>query len=519
MLDAFRNSSIVDGEAGGITQHIGAFVVPLAGGQQITFLDTPGHAAFSAMRERGSLCTDVVVLVVAADDGVMPQTEESIKFAAAAGVPMVVAINKCDKETIDISRTKQALLDAGVELEDAGGDIQSVEVSALKRMNLDKLQEAIMIAAEFQDLRAEDCGIAEGVIIEAQTELGKGPVATMLVRRGELKTGAVVVAGKALCRVRSLQDGTSARMKAAGPSVPVEITGWDTMPMVGDVVIEVPSEQRAREVVDYRQSLDDDVLMSGATKGRASEEREMESLRRDAASEVSELNLRFRATKTEMRKVMVAGANAALETGRPEYAVMIKADVVGSEEAICAVLQSMARPEVDLTIVSSGVGEVTPVDIERAEIANATIFQFNLPRNKTAEDMCDNANVKLSGYKVIYELMEEVEEQLKLLVPKQLVVVGKAVVKQLFTLTGARKAVVAGSSVTSGSVTVGLSARCLRDGEIVWDGSIAASAKSRHSLPCCESASARFMLTCTPLMTCIACEGLATVERSSDLCG
>ena len=271
------------------------------------------------------------------------------------------------------------------------------------------------------------------------------------------------------------------------PSVPVEITGWDTMPMVGDLVLEVPSEQRAREVIEYRQSMDDVALMSGATKVRASEESDLRSMRRDAAREVSELNLRRREAKSELRKNMVEGANAALETGRPEYAIMVKADVVGSEEAICAVLESMSRPEVDITIVSSGVGEVTPVDIERAEIANATIFQFNLPRNKIAEDMCDTANVKLRGYKVIYELMEEVEGQVKLLVPKQLVVVGKAVVKQKFTLTGSRKAVVAGSSVTSGTVTVGYSARCVRNGEVVWDGTIAALQRLKDQVTSVDS--------------------------------
>lgn len=333
LLDAFRDSSIVDGEAGGITQHIGAFVVDVDKQTTITFLDTPGHAAFSAMRERGALATDIVILVVAADDGVMPQTTESIKFAKSAEVPVVVAINKCDKENIDLDRIKNELMEAGLDLEDNGGDVQCVAVSALEKLNLSELLEAVTIAAEMADLQAEVVGPVEGIIIEAKTVKGKGPIATILVRRGTLKAGVHVVAGVSSCKVRALSSGERKVVKKAGPSEPVELSGWNGIPMVGDLVLEVENDQRAREVVDFRSNIEDASKMQGAKKTIRSSKRDartsriMENQKTKAVLEAR--RVRRREARHALREALVQEANETLSINEREVNILLKTDVVG----------------------------------------------------------------------------------------------------------------------------------------------------------------------------------------------
>ena len=354
LLDAIRQTNVVSGEAGGITQHIGAYQVTLPSGGKITFIDTPGHAAFTAMRARGAKVTDIVVLVVAADDGVMPQTVEAINHAKAAGVPMIVAINKIDKPQADPTRVKTDLLSQEVVVESMGGDTLEVPVSALKRTNLDKLLEAIHLQAEVLDLKANPDRTAEGIVIEAKLERGRGPVGTALVQRGTLHVGDIVVAGTAWGRVRALINDKGQNIAEAGPSVPVEILGFDSAPEAGDQVAVVENEARAREITDYRTRKRRETL--GAAGSKSTLEQMMQQLK---------------------------------EAGKKDFNLLIKGDVQGSVEAIMGALKKLGTDEVEARIVHSGVGGITESDIALASASKAVVIGFNVRANTQAKQAAD----------------------------------------------------------------------------------------------------------------------------------
>ncbi len=438
LLDAIRSTNVVSGEAGGITQHIGAYQVLTPSGDKVTFIDTPGHAAFTAMRARGAKVTDIVILVVAGDDGVMPQTVEAISHAKAAGVPIIVAINKMDKAQSDPQRVRTELLQHEIVVESLSGDTQDVLVSATKRMNLDKLLEAIQLQAEILDLKANVERPAEGAVIEAKLERGRGPVGTVLVQRGTLKVGDIIVAGQAWGRVRALIDDHGANTPTAGPSVPVEVLGFDSAPEAGDAFAVVESEARAREITDYR------IRKRRETLGSAGTPRTLEQMMQ---------NLKDAA-------------------GKQEFNLLLKGDVQGSVEAIIGSLAKVGNDEVMARIVHSGVGQITESDIALANASKTIVIGFNVRANAQAKHAAEQQGIEIRYYSIIYDLVDDVKSAMSgLLAPtKKENFLGYASIKQVFNITKVGK--VAGCMVTDGKVERGARVRLLRDKVVIHEGTL-----------------------------------------------
>ena len=430
LLDAIRGADVVSGEAGGITQHIGAYQVSLPDKSKVTFLDTPGHEAFSEMRARGANVTDIVILVVAADDGVMPQTIEAINHTKAAGVPMIVAINKIDKPDAKPQKVREELLQHEVIVEDMGGDVQDVEVSATKKTNLDKLLEAIQLQAEILEIKANPDRAAEGTVIEAKLDKGRGPLATVLVQRGTLRVGDVFVAGASSGKVRALVDDHGRQVKEAGPSVPVEVLGLSMVPSAGDPFTVVENEARAREVADYRQGVLDK--------------------RRTTSAPVTLENM---------------FANHASTT--KELPLVIKADVHGSVEAIVHSLNRLSTDEIKVRVLHSGVGAITESDVTLASASGAPIIGFNVRPNAKAREVAERSKVEFRYYDVIYHLTDWVKGAMAGELGPEIIetVVGRAEVKEVFPAGKKDKA--AGLLVLEGVIRKGLNARLTREDVIV----------------------------------------------------
>jgi translation initiation factor IF-2 len=439
LLDAIRSTEVAAGEAGGITQHIGAYQVTAPSGHKITFIDTPGHAAFTAMRARGAKVTDVVVLVVAADDGVMPQTVEAIHHAKAAKVPMIVAINKIDKPDAKPERVRTELLQHEVQVESLGGDVLDVEVSATKKLNLDRLLETLALQAELLDLKVDPNRPAEGTVIEAKLDRGRGPVATVLVQRGTLKPGDIVVAGAEWGRVRALISDTGKPLTAAGPSMPVEVLGFSGTPDAGDRLAVVDSESRAREVTDYRARQKRDKVAARATGLRGSLEQMMSQLKTD---------------------------------GRKEFPLVIKGDVQGSIEAITGALEKLGTSEVGARILYAGAGGITESDVTLAEAAGAAIIGFNVRAHKEAREAAERAGVEIRYYNIIYDLVDDVKKAMSGLLSPTLreTMLGNAVILEVFKVSKVGN--VAGCRVTDGTVERGANVRLIRDNVVVHEGKL-----------------------------------------------
>lgn len=437
LLDALRKTDVVAGEAGGITQHIGAYQVVLSGGAGITFLDTPGHAAFTQMRSRGADVTDIVVLVVAADDSVKDQTVEAINHAKAAQKPIVVAINKCDKPEANPDKVRQELLNYEIVTEDMGGETQAIEVSATTREGLDQLEEAILLQAELLELKANPDRAAEGVVVEAKLEKGRGPVATLLVQRGTLKKGDNFVAGAEWGRVRALVNDRGENVGEAGPSIPVEVLGLQGTPRAGDEVIVVDNEQRAREISEYRQERQREKEV--ASSGRASLESMLNQIKEGQASELP---------------------------------VVIKADVQGSLEAIQGALGQIGNEEVQPNILHAGVGGINESDITLAGASGAVVIAFNVRANGKAREMAKQDGVNIRYYSVIYNLIDDVKQALQgMLSPEaREEFIGYAEIRQVFSVTKVGK--VAGCRITEGVVKRGAGVRLLRDNKVIYEGSL-----------------------------------------------
>jgi translation initiation factor IF-2 len=439
LLDAMRASDVAASEAGGITQHIGAYQVELPLGAAITFVDTPGHEAFTAMRMRGASVTDIVVLVVAADDGVMPQTIEAIKHAKAAGAPIIVAINKIDKPDANPDRVRQELLSHEIVVEEMGGETQDVEVSATKRTGLDKLEEAILLQAEILDLKANPDRAAEGTVIESRLDRGRGPVATVLVQKGTLRQGDIVVAGAEWGRVRAMLDGKGKQMKQAGPSAPVEILGLAGVPVAGEPFVAVENEGRAREISEFRQR----------------------KLRDKAAG----VTAAARGTLDEMLARIQAGE-------QKEVAVVIKADMQGSSEAIQATVLKLAHEEVRVRVLNSAVGQITESDVQLAKASGAVIVAFNVRATSQAREMAHHEGVDIRYYSIIYDVADDIEKLVKgKIAPKaREKFLGYAEVRKVFDITKTGK--VAGCMITEGVVKRGAGVRLLRDGVVIHSGEL-----------------------------------------------
>jgi len=439
LLDAIRHANVVAGEAGGITQHIGAYQVKAPSGAPITFIDTPGHAAFTAMRARGAKVTDIVVLVVAADDGVMPQTIEAIHHAKAAEVPLIVAINKIDKPDAKPERVRTELLQHEVQTETFGGETLEVEVSAKEKLNLDRLLDAIILQSEVLDLKANPERSAEGTVIEARLDKGRGPVATVLVQRGTLEIGDIIVAGSQWGRVRALLDDKGVVVQSAGPSFPVEILGFSGTPEAGDRVAVVETEARAREITEYR-----------------------ERQRRE------KLAARGGGARTSLTDMM-----SQLKTaGRKEFPLVIKGDVQGSVEAIVAALDKLGTDEVGARVVHAGVGGISESDIALAEASNAVVIGFNVRAHKEAREASERGGIEIRYYNIIYNLVDDVKAAMSGLLAPMLreTMLGNAQILEVFDISKVGK--VAGCRVTDGSVERGANVRLIRDNVVVHEGKL-----------------------------------------------
>jgi translation initiation factor IF-2 len=439
LLDAIRHANVVSSEAGGITQHIGAYQIVAPNGAPITFIDTPGHAAFTAMRARGAKVTDIVVLVVAADDGVMPQTAEAIAHARAAGVPMIVAINKIDKPDARPERVRSELLQHEVQVESLGGETLEVEVSATQGTNLDKLLDLIALQAEVLDLKADPTRPAEGTVIEARLDRGRGPVATVLVQRGTLRVGDLIVGGSQWGRVRALIGDKGEAPQEAGPSMPVEVLGFSGSPEAGDRVAVVETEARAREITEYRdrQKREKAAVRGGVARG-------------SLADMMSQL-------KT---------------AGRKEFPLVIKSDVQGSVEAIVATLENLNTEEVAARVIHAGVGGITESDITLAEASNAAIIGFNVRAHKEARALAEQSGIEIRYYNIIYNLVDDVKAAMSGLLPPTLreELLGNAQILEVFTISKVGK--VAGCRVTDGTVQRGANVRLIRDNVVVHEGKL-----------------------------------------------
>jgi len=435
LLDAIREANVVSGEAGGITQHIGAYQVE-KNGARITFLDTPGHEAFTAMRARGAQATDIAVLVVAADDGVMPQTIESIKHAKAAGVPIIVAINKMDKPEANPTRVRTELLQHEVFVESMGGEVLDVEVSAKTQAGLDKLLETILLQAEVLELKVARDGRAEGLVIEAKLDRGRGAVATVLVQRGTLRVGDILVAGTEFARVRALIDDKGAQVKEAGPSVPVEVLGFNGVPSAGDRFSVVETDARAREVTEYRQRAIREKTAGGGA--------------------------------TSLEQMM----NQLKASGISKFPLIIKGDVQGSVEAIVASLNKLSTDEVSAQILFSGVGGITESDVTLASASNAIVIGFNVRANKQAQELATRDAIEIRYYNIIYDLVDDVKNAMSgLLKPERReTFIGYAEILEVFQITKVGK--VAGCRVTEGMVERGAGVRLLRNDVVIHEGKL-----------------------------------------------
>lgn len=438
LLDALRNANVVSGEAGGITQHIGAYQVE-QGGQKITFIDTPGHAAFTAMRARGADVTDIAILVVAADDSVMPQTIESINHAKAADVPIIVAINKMDKPSADPQKVRTELLQHEVFVESMGGEVLEVEVSALKGTNLDKLLEAIILQSEVLDLKAIADRTAEGTVVEAKLDRGRGSVATVLVAKGTLHPGEIIVAGDQWGKVRALVNDKGEHVKEAGPAVPVEVLGFNGPPQAGDRFAIVENEAKAREYAEYRQRLARDKAAARQSGSQGSLEQMMMQLQ---------------------------------TSGLSEFPLVIKGDVQGSVEAIIGSLDKLGTDEVAARIVHSGAGGITESDVSLAEASKAPIIAFNVRPSKQARDAAEAAGVEIRYYNIIYDLVDDVKSAMSgLLSPERReTFLGYAEILEVFNISKSGK--VAGCRVTEGKVERGSGVRLLRDNVVIHEGKL-----------------------------------------------
>jgi translation initiation factor IF-2 len=439
LLDAIRSTNVAGGEAGGITQHIGAYQVESPSHGKITFIDTPGHAAFTAMRARGAKVTDIVVLVVAADDGVMPQTIEAINHAKAAKVPMIVAINKIDKADANPTRVRTDLLQHEVQVESMGGDVVDVELSATKKTNIDKLLEMIGLQAEILDLKANPERAAEGTVIEAKLDRGRGPVATVLIQRGTLHVGDIIVAGAAWGRVRALVNDTGQPVQEAGPSVPVEVLGFADTPEASDRLAVVETEARARELSDYRVRQKREKSAAHATGMRGSLEQMMSQLK---------------------------------TSGRKDFPLIIKTDVQGSLEAIAGALEKLGTDEVGARIIHSGVGGITESDITLAESSGAAIIGFNVRAHKEARELAERQRIEIRYYNIIYDLVDDVKKAMSgLLTPERReTMLGNATILEVFNVSKVGK--VAGCRVTDGKVERGAGVRLIRDNVVVHEGKL-----------------------------------------------
>jgi len=438
LLDAIRDANVVAGESGGITQHIGAYQVKAPSGSPITFIDTPGHAAFTAMRARGAKVTDIVVLVVAADDGVMPQTLEAISHAKAADVPLIVAINKIDKPDAQPERVRTELLQHGVQVESLGGETLEVEVSAKEKLNLDRLLEAIALQAEVLEFKANTDRAAEGTVIEARLDKCRGPMATMLVQRGVLHVGDIVVAGSQWGRVRALLDHEGAKRPDAGPSFPVEILGFNGTPEAGDRAIVVETEARAREITEYRER----------------QKREKAAIRRSGARTLSEMTSQLKSS------------------GRKELPLVVKGDVQGSVEAIVAALDKLNTEEVAARIVHASVGGISESDITLAEGSRAVVIGFNVRAHKEAREAGARSGVEIRYYNIIYNLVDDVKAAMSGLLAPTLreTMLGNAQILQVFDVSKVGK--VAGCRIIDGVVERGAHVRLIRDNIVVHEGKL-----------------------------------------------
>ena len=436
LLDAIRNTHVTAGEAGGITQHIGAYRVDI-GGRQITFLDTPGHAAFTSMRARGANVTDIAILVIAADDGIMPQTIEAINHAKAAGVAIVVAINKCDKPDANPERVKQELTEYGLVPEEWGGDVICVPVSAVTHEGIDTLLEMVILTADMRELKANPSRRASGSVIEAQLDKGRGPVATVLVQNGTLHTGDIIIAGTAVGRVRVMTDDRGRRLKDAGPSTPVEIMGLAEVPQAGDLFYAVEDEKMARELAEQRKN----------------EERAAQANR--------------------VQKVSLDDLFSQIQQGDvKELNLIVKADVMGSAEAVQSSLEKLSNDEVRVKVIHSGVGAISGSDLMLAEASNAIVIGFNVRPDAAIREDAAQRGVDIRTYRIIYECIEEMEAAMKgMLAPKfREVVLGQAEVRQTFKVSGV--GTIAGCYVKSGKIARSSLVRLLRDSVVIAETKI-----------------------------------------------
>ncbi len=437
LLDALRETNVVSREAGGITQHIGAYQITVDGGQKITFIDTPGHEAFSEMRARGAKVTDIVVLVVAANDGIMPQTVEAIRHAQAAEVPIVVAINKIDLPAADSMRVKTELLQYGIGIEEMGGDCLCAEVSAKKRINIDKLVEAILLQAEMLDLKANPNHAAEGAVIEAKMEKGRGSVATVLVQRGTLNVGDILIAGKEWGRVRAMFNELGKKVSEATPATPVEVLGLQGAPMAGDTFVVVKDEAQAKEVTGYRIRKERDAKL-------------------------------VKSAKSAMEQMM-----DKIKSGESKHlSVVIKADVQGSIEALEGSLKKLSNDEVSVQVLHSAVGAISESDITLAKASDAFVIGFNVRANAQARDMAHRDGIDIRYYSIIYSVVDDVKKALEGMLTPELreKILGYAQIRSVFNITGVGR--VAGCMITEGMVKRGAKVRLLRDNVVIHDGNL-----------------------------------------------
>ncbi len=439
LLDAIRSTDVAAGESGGITQHIGAYQVTSPSGGRVTFIDTPGHAAFTAMRARGAKVTDIVVLVVAADDGVMPQTVEAIQHAKAAKVPIIVAINKIDKVDAKPERVRTELLQHEIQVESLGGEVLEVEVSAKEKRNLDKLLDMIGLQAEVLELKANPNRAAEGTVVEARLDRGRGSVATVLVQRGTLKPGDIVVAGSEWGRVRALMSDTGHSVVGAGPSMPVEVLGFNGTPEAGDRLAAVDTEARAREIADYR----------------ARQKRDLQAAR-----------------QTGMRGSLEQMMNQLKASGRKEFPLVIKGDVQGSVEAILGALEKLSTDEVAARVIYAGAGGITESDITLADSSGAAVIGFNVRAHKEARVAAEQAGIEIRYYDIIYNLIDDVKKAMSGLLPPTLreTMLGNAAILEIFKVS--KVGTVAGCRVTEGVVERGANVRLIRDSVVVHQGKL-----------------------------------------------